>query len=355
MADSWNETELAGHFLHLAKSSMPRAPLHAALSTAIGNDLSLAGLLGHAPRSQHQPVLLLAVIHSLILAKPDHPLAAWYPALSEAPRSPEDPALAATLTAFVNEHQAPIVDLLSWRRTQTNEVQRCAFLLAAMAPIADEQGPLAHIDVGTSAGLNLLLSDYAYRYDDDPPIGTGSPLLECGTRNSPRRPRRMIEIASSVGIDSAPLDATNDDDARWLKACVWPDQIDRFDHLDAALALARRHPPHILTGTANDLVADTVTAAAATGHPVITTSWVLNYFGRRERIEFLSLLDQLGAERDLTWIFAESPAQTPELPHAPELIDEHLTELTTIIWRSGERNVEHLATCHSHGYWIHFR
>ena len=39
---------------------------------------------------------------------------------------------------------------------------RCSALLA------DEVGPLGHLDVGASGGLNLLLDQYEYRYGDKP-------------------------------------------------------------------------------------------------------------------------------------------------------------------------------------------
>ena len=304
-------------------------------------------------------MLLLAVMHALLLADPTHPLAAWYPTLTNEPRPHDDPELDTTVAAFLDEHTAVVIEQLGWRRTQTNEVGRCSFLFAAMAPIARNVGPLAHIDVGTSAGLNLLLPHYTYRFDDDDPIGSGAPLLECSTRDSPQRPQNPLDVASSVGLDSAPLDVSNDADARWLKACVWPDQLDRFERLDAAISAARRRPPEIHTGEANALLADIVTGnitgTQPTGHPVVTTSWVLNYFRGSERTRFMATLDNLGADIDLTWVYAESPAQTPELPHADDVVGEHLTALTTVTWRNGVRTVTPIGVCHPHGYWIRFR
>ena len=87
----------------------------------------------------------------------------------------------------------------------------------------------------------------------------------------------------------------------------------------------------------------------------MTCSWALNYLRPDARTAFVDRLDVVGAERDLSWVFAESPALAPELPHAPDLRDEHTTALVLVRWRDGDRQVEHLATCHPHGYWLHWR
>ena len=60
---------------------------------------------------------------------------------------------------------------------------------------------------------------------------------------------------------------------------------------------------------------------AGRGHPVVTNSWVLNYFTTEARVAYLEMLDTLGRERDLSWVYAESPAQIPGLPvpeHDPQ-------------------------------------
>ena len=111
------------------------------------------------------------------------------------------------------------------RRTQTNEVGRCAVLLPALPP-----GPLALIEVGASAGLCLLLDQFYYELGPTPLGGSRHPFT-CGARSrvrsqSPRRFRR-----SSGGGDWIihPVDVHDEDAVRWLMACVWPDHHERPD------------------------------------------------------------------------------------------------------------------------------
>ena len=121
---------------------------------------------------QRQPVLLFACVHDLLLAgRPDVGLASFYPDLvAEPDRGDPMPAF----RAFTAAHADELAELLVTRSTQTNEIGRCALLLPAFGIVADEVGPLAHLDVGASAGLNLLLDRYHYTYEPGGELGEPS-------------------------------------------------------------------------------------------------------------------------------------------------------------------------------------
>lgn len=349
-----NDSEIAHQFAAHAETAFARAPLNAALAATIASDHSLYSLLGEAPTEQRLPVLLLAGVHSMVLREPEHRLADWYPNLRADPLPAHHPELPATLTDFIRHREAPIADVIARRSVQTNEIGRCALLLPALALIGGEVGDLAHLDVGTSAGLNTLLPRFSYRYDDEPVLGSSGPLLVCGTRGDGPTPTALPRVVASRGLDRHPLDIADDDDANWLQACCWPDQADRFERMSAAIVMARQHPPDVRVGDAVADIEPHINELAATAHPVVTTSWVLNYLTPPNRTAFLERLDRTGAARDLTLVFAESPALTPELPHRPSVAAQHTTALVIVRWRGGRRSVEHLGICHPHGYWLHW-
>lgn len=360
MRDPSNDSELARRFRASALKSKARAPLNSALARIISDRPLLHGLLVHAAPEQQLPVLLLATIHFLVLGETSHRLAGWYPNITDDHRSPSDTELAPMLESFVRDREAEVIDLVRSRRVQTNEVGRCALLLPPMHSIATEVGNVAHLDIGCSAGLNLLLPDFSYRYDKGRLIGQPASTVEitCDTRGTAPFDLDTIEVPNIVarcGIDERPIDITDPIEARWLEACCWPDQADRFRRLRAAIATAQSIPPEILAGDAVDSLAPAVERLASRAHPVVTTSWTLNYLKPARRAEFVSEFDRLGSEMDLSWVLAESPALAPELPHAEGLDDEHLTALTVVSWRDGERTVQHLAETHPHGYWIRWR
>jgi len=359
-ADQSHDDELRRHFEQFSTTSSPRAPLYASLATVVARDHSLYGLLHHAPPTQRLPVLLFACVHELLLEHPDAELAKWYPNLTEVHRSPTDRTLGTTFKRFAEEHHDRLVFLLSTRTTQTNEVGRCGSFLPALGLLGVEVGELGLLDVGTSGGLNLLLDRYEYRFRSavGPEHTVGGPstvTIAVDVTGEVPLPESIPTIGARCGIDQRPIDVTDDDEARWLEACVWPDQADRFHRLVAAIDIARAAPPEILAGDAVASLAPAIERVGAKAHPVVTNSWVLNYLASEQRIAYLAELERIGAERDLSWVYAEAPAHIPELPNEPDPKSAHRTVLSMVRWRNGRRSVDHLATVHPHGFWMHWR
>ncbi len=359
---------LAQRFREFASTARRlRAPLYRTLASGIADDAEIHRLLLHADEMQRVPVLLFACTHFLLLEEPEHPLARWYPNLTDDPLPPDDRALAPMFARFVADRAAEVTELLATRTTQTNEVGRCALLLPALGMVADEVGPIGLLDVGTSGGLNLLLDRYEYRYRPhragDQVNGVagrtvGAPsavVLETTIDGNVPIPAAMPPIGARLGIDRDPIDVTDPAEARWLEACVWPDQAERFHRLRAAIELAGEMRPTIRAGDAVESLAAGIAEVGASRHPVVTNSWVLSYLAPEARVDYLAELDRVGATRDLSWIYVEAAAQIPELPTEPDPADDKLTVLTLARWRDGKRSVRTLATCHPHGHWIRWR
>ena len=131
---------------------------------------------------------------------------------------------------------------------QTNEVQRAWALLPAFLSVADGR-PFDLLELGPSAGLNLLWDRYSYRYSTGA-WGDGPFELAGDDRLPP--PASLLERAVSVarrrGIDLNPVDVTTDDGSRLLQAFVWPDQPGRLDRLRRAIDVVRHDPPELQRG-----------------------------------------------------------------------------------------------------------
>lgn len=325
------------------------SPLYGRLASSIADDPETMALLHAAPEQQQIPVLLFAAMHDLLLRGEGAELAAFYPNLSRA--VPDgDPYPAFRRVALANADA--LRSTIATRNTQTNEVGRCAYFLPVFGVVADEVGMLAHLDVGASAGLNLYWPEYSYRYTPTGAVGDASAVeLSCSTRGEPPIPRSMSSLGGSIGLDMSPIDVLDDEAVRWLEACVWPDQAGRFERLVAAIEIARKSPPDLRQGDAVANVGALVDEVAAFGHPVVTTSWILNYLPEEGQRAFVAALDDAGSRHDLSWVVAESPAQTPGLPIPG---DEEITVISLVTWRAGERNVKRLAIAHPHGSWLNW-
>ena len=105
--------------------------------------------------------------------------------------------------------RAALAATLSTRRTQTNETARCAGLLPAFAAVADGR-PLALIEIGASAGLNLRWDHYAYDYGGRAAGVPSSPLtIACELRGPHVPPLDPPPVAWRAGIDLSPVDASD--------------------------------------------------------------------------------------------------------------------------------------------------
>ncbi len=336
-------------FTAFSATTRRRAPLYASISARIADAPVLLDLMLGAPETARVPVNLFAAVHDLLLADRTDRLARFYPNLT---RHPDGGDPMPEFLAFCSARTPQLQASLATRFPQTNEIGRSALFLAGFDHLGP--GPKAHLDVGASAGLNLLVDKLAYRMADGSLLGDSEVILECSVRGEPERlAERLPELTGRLGLDIAPVDPTDAAGLRWLMACVWPDQADRFHRLEAAIGLLERNPVDVRRGDLVDDLASAVAALGNGGQPVITTSWVLCYLEAERQRAWLAELERLGAGVDLSWVWAEAPAQVGVLPVGPALASSDSTILGVTTWRDGERSDRTLARCHQHGYWLH--
>jgi hypothetical protein len=307
-----------------------------------------------APPIGHNPVLLLAAVHFLLLGGADHPLAAVYAAESDGDPGP-------LFVDFCVQHRDELVDLLSTRHVNTNEVGRSAVLGPAFTTVARRLGaPLAHVDVGCSAGLNLLAD--RYRLDYGPSGATGPSdadvRIDCDVIGGrPPIEPALPEVAARVGLDLDPIDVSDPDELRWQLACVWPD-TGRLPRTRRALAAVAGAGLDLRRG---DAVRDVggVLAELPAGMPaIVTTTWVVAYFSPAQRTGFREALAVASRERPIAWISAEGQGVVDVIPSAAASVDANGVELSVlglVTFRGGVPEPELLGYVHSHGGCLDWR
>ena len=288
------------------------SPLYERVAVALSESGEAMRAIEAAPKRKRNPALILAALHDLALAGRAPALAAAYDA---ADGDAAGQAAIDTLLRMIDS----VVAITVRRQTRTNETGRCAVLYPAVAEAARRLGANAVglVDLGCSAGFNLNVDRVGITYSAGQSLGDRSSPVQMSCSIVGERPiptRAMPKVVARLGIDRDPVDVTDTDDARWLRACVWPDQPERLAMLEAEMALATTAPPLLLQGDALEVMPDALARVPADALPVVTTTWALSHFPLESRLRFLHRLDEAAAGRAVAWVSAEGVGVAPTIP-----------------------------------------
>ena len=276
-------------YTRFAAGGPGQSALYTQWAAGIVGDAVVRGLLEELPRPKRQPHLVFAV--SRLLGAPELPYPAW--------------------REWVTTNWPALREEIPRRTVQTNEAGRCAPVTIALGLIA---GPIALLEVGSSAGICLYPDRYSYDFDGtrlDPVDGPSAVLLHCAITGEPPLPVAPADIVWRAGIDLSPLDVTVDADRRWLDVSVGPEQVDRRERLHAALDIVRLDPPRQVAGDASDQLAALAASAPAAATLVILSAGVLVYLSGAERTRFDSAVAELQDTAGARWISLEGAAVLP--------------------------------------------
>jgi hypothetical protein len=326
------------------------APFYDRLARGIAGDPELLTVAAHARSGQQVPLLLLAAVHYLLLGGADHALGAFYPSVAHRTAVPPGDPMPA-FRAFCRDYRDALLALVSTGLVQTNEPRRCTFLLPAFVTVARLAGgrPLALIEVGASAGLNLLFDRYGYDYGAGRCAGDPSAPVRftCALHGAMLPPIHagLPRVAARVGIDLHPIQADDPQATRWLRALVWPEHPERAARLQQVLALAQREPPTLLAGDALTVLPRAVAAAPADAALCVFHTATLAHFPPEARERFRALIAELAGQRDLFWLSSEGVGLGERRQRG-----QYVTILTA--FQRGRQAERLLASNHQHGAWL---
>ena len=278
------------------------------LSETVAVDGTLIGLARMCRVGQPIPNLFFAAVKRTLETFPGSELAEHYRRAGTGDRPA--PGLGRAFADFALTHRDRVVQYQETRMVQTNEVGRCAYLMPGFLSIAAENPgrPLALLDVGASAGLNLNWDRYRYRYSSGEEFGPAdsSVLIECDARSGlPRLPETFPEVSFRVGIDLSPVDLSNDEEYRWMQALVWPEHADRAALLSAARNVWLRSRPLVLQGDAAGLLRQTLGAMPDDSMLCVFHCHTLNQFPAEARDGFLDALRTASMDRAVYQLSSE--------------------------------------------------
>jgi hypothetical protein len=293
-----------------------RSPLYVALIADAADDYQAGGVVarlfaGVEPPPGAVPALrLMAALHELALTGREPELSAFYPSAGGA-RPPHD---AWQIARAALERNFDWIAPRLHRTVQTNEPGRSAALYAVLLWLTSAYGRrLRLLEIGASAGLNLICDRYRY---DVGGLTLGAP--DSPVRfEQPWRPAPAIDLTAAAtalrishreGCDANPLDPASPDDRRRLISYIWPDERDRLARLDAALSVAAPRPPMVVRAQAVDWLPDALSRRRDGELTVVWHSLMRQYV---DPGEWRALLEAFGAalaanpERPIAWVGME--------------------------------------------------
>jgi hypothetical protein len=320
-----------------------RSPLYVVLLRGAAEDFHAGGVVARAfdgiavPPGSVPALRLMAALHYLVLRGHAPELARFFP--SAGGGEPADhawPVAAMTLEGRLAQVRARLR-----RGVQTNEPGRSAALYGGLLWASERvQAPLRLLEIGASAGLNLLVDRFSYAVggellgEPSSPVRFQEPWRGAPVGDPSAAAERLLLIARA-GCDPSPIDVRAAGARELLLSYVWPDEPERLERLQAALELARAQPPQLQRGAASVWLPGALAGGEA-GVPVVFQSVMWQYLTDAERAAVTAAIERAGARGPLIWLTLEPGGDGSE-PF----------ELAARTWPGDERVL--LARCGDHG------
>jgi len=284
---------------------------------------------------------LTGALHGMVLDGTDPRLQAAYP-----PAETDPDALWIAVDAAMREHASRILEWLD-RPPQTNVVARSGMLLPSLLLIARETAmPMRLLELGSSAGLNLICDRFHYDYGKADWGDRDSPV-QLAPRVRGRAPDLDgdLVIAERAGCDLHPLDPREPKDRLRLMAYTWPDRTERLKQQATALMLAAKERANVVQADIADWVEAQLRDMSHGRCTVVMHSVVWQYLPEETKIRICRALEDAGtratADAPIAWLRMEG------------IGGRGFAELRLTRWPGGETRF--LAQCDWHGRWIEWQ
>ena len=202
---------------------------------------------------------------------------------------------------------------LAARSIQTNEVRRSWTLLPCFLELARRTGADTFdlIELGSSAGFNLIWDRYRYMYGAGT-WGSDDSSLELDGEERAPVPAALLElqphVRNRVGVDLDPVDVTTDEGALRLRSFVWPGQEGRLERLDQAIEAVRRAQPRLVPGDLVEVLPKLLAARDRTVLTIVFQTAVLGYLPDDDWERVRDSLAEAGRAGSLAFVWTARPA-----------------------------------------------
>ena len=324
------------------------APNYAAICAVVADRLTRGTEVGRRlldwpgePTRDALPLRFIGGLHALVLAGADAELAQAF-----AGALPAD-AIAPMLERVLRDHEAA---LLPWLEgpPQTNEPGRSAALMCGLMEVARRHGPRIEVlEIGSSAGLNLLIGHYRFDLGGTLVGPAEAPVVLVPDWTGPAPEPVAVEVVAARGCDVQPMDATDPAVEARLSAYVWAEKPERLERLRAAIGMVRAQG-----GVRVDRADAAAWLEARLAEPqdagvtrVLMHSVVWQYLpadsADRVRAAMAAAGARATADRPLAWVMME-----------PNRAIAH--QVMRVLSWPGHAEPTVLGVCHAHAAWVRY-
>jgi len=327
---------LADEYRRFGESSASTSPLYERVSLALSASEEALGAI--ATMRRRHPAAVLAALHDLALAGRAPALAAAYAARDA------DAAASAAIDTVLRSSELTVR-----RSLRADETGRHAVLYPAVTEAARRVGANAVglIDVGRSAGLNLNVDRVGVTYDNGQALGDAASPVQVSASVVGDRPvpaGAVPDVVARVVVDRDPVDVTDPDAARWLRACLPPEHGERL-----AAEIALTTPPLLLAGDPVEVLPAAFARVPADALPVVTTTWALSALPLEDRLRFLHRLDEAATDRAVAWVSGEGVGVAPSVPTLGDRRASGHSIIGVAVFRHSTLRTEAVGRCWSRG------
>lgn len=280
--------------------------LYECLALEIAKDDELLELCTNARHEQPVPNLLFGAVQYLLFKGNEHKLKEFYPSIVVEAKPPNDSFEYFKEFCLINKKE--IIHLLQTKLVQTNEVRRCAYLYPTFSFIYEKtKKPLALIEIGTSAGLQLLWDKYAYSYNADEVVGNKHSRLHITSELkgdiTPFLLSAPPPVSTRVGIDLNTVNVTDEEENLWLKSLIWPEHKERLIMFERAASYINECPIQLVEGDGVSLLRGFVENTPKDSTVCIFHTHVANQMPLETQKLLLNDVESIGLKRDVFHIY----------------------------------------------------
>jgi hypothetical protein len=166
------------------------------------------------------------------------------------------------------------------------------------------------LELGSSAGLNLLWDRYRYRYEAGTWGAENAPLSLSGEERRPV-PAELLLLQPRVrhrrGVDLSPIDLRRPQETLLLKSFVWADQTARLERLDHAVETLRSEPPVLERGDVVERLPELLAERQLGALTVVFATAVIGYLGKEGHDRIVAALEEAGRQFPLAYLWTARP------------------------------------------------